>query len=379
MHIQGVYETKVQTSTYSSVNEYIEAITKYSNTQTGDSSFRATREQIDSSSTDTSTSSSSMSFGMMGVSTSAQNFESQASATQEAEVKMQSTKTQRKTETLNEDIQKNTTQTTKMVGEMSVKVIRYEMFLREVKPNYIHEDFLNCFLMLPQSFFSPNGPTKFQDFIQRYGTHYVKAAKFGGQLKIVKTREVTSKASINDFRKEMQEQINTIVGNAIAQQRAAKVAQARAQSASGSGSGGGFSGGGGYSDSSTGSAESSSGGASSSGSADVDLTGSGSRKVDSTKEKQTFDSTLMEVSGGSHKIATSITDLYSLNFRSSLMQWLQSIPYYPKPFDFVFEPLTKLLYHLVDDMIDEKMYKACLIDKKEYFVLQRTQSISVSK
>ena len=88
---------------------------------------------------------------------------------------------------------------------MSIQVLRYEMFLREVKPNYIHEEFLDKFMALPQSFFSPKAPEKFMDFIQRYGTHYVKGAVFGGELKVIKTRTVNSTADTTDFRKDMQQ------------------------------------------------------------------------------------------------------------------------------------------------------------------------------
>jgi hypothetical protein len=42
-----------------------------------------------------------------------------------------------------------------MVATMKVNVIRYEMFLREVSPKFIHEDFLDCFMMLPNSFYAP--------------------------------------------------------------------------------------------------------------------------------------------------------------------------------------------------------------------------------
>lgn len=38
----------------------------------------------------------------------------------------------------------------------------------------------------------------------------------------------------------------------------------------------------------------------------------------------------MEVSGGSHEIATAVTDLYSQNFRSGLVHWLKSIPHYSR-------------------------------------------------
>ena len=57
------------------------------------------------------------------------------------------------------------------------------------------------------------------NFIQQYGTHYVKAAKFGGQLKVIKTRAITSTSSITDFRKEMQTQVNEITGTMKMKQR----------------------------------------------------------------------------------------------------------------------------------------------------------------
>ena len=96
------------------------------------------------------------------------------------------------------------------------------MYLREVKPAYINDDFLNCFMNLPQSLYSPKSPQKFQDFIQTYGTHYVKAAKFGGQFKLIKTRKVTSTADITDFRKEIQKEVNSIVGNSQMEARASQ-------------------------------------------------------------------------------------------------------------------------------------------------------------
>ena len=68
-------------------------------------------------------------------------------------------------------------------------------------------------MKLPQSFYSPGAPAKFQDFILRYGTHFVKAAKFGGQFKVVKQKELTAETKIADFRKETQGEFNSIVGS----------------------------------------------------------------------------------------------------------------------------------------------------------------------
>ena len=82
---------------------------------------------------------------------------------------------------------------------MSINVIRYEIFLREISANYIREGFLDCFLSLPSSYFAPGAPQKFQDFIMRYGTHIVKAAKFGGQLEVLKTKTKTARHELETF------------------------------------------------------------------------------------------------------------------------------------------------------------------------------------
>ena len=63
---------------------------------------------------------------------------------------------------------------------------------------------LDCFMALPNSFFAPKAPEKFQEFISRFGTHYTSAAKFGGQLTITKTKKMIAGMSIEDTKKEVQ-------------------------------------------------------------------------------------------------------------------------------------------------------------------------------
>ena len=63
---------------------------------------------------------------------------------------------------------------------------------------------LDCFMALPNSFFAPKAPEKFQEFISRFGTHYTTAAKFGGQLTITKTKKMIAGMSIEDTKKEVQ-------------------------------------------------------------------------------------------------------------------------------------------------------------------------------
>ena len=41
----------------------------------------------------------------------------------------------------------------------------------------------------------------------------------------------------------------------------------------------------------------------------------------------------------------------------------------------VFEPLPNLLSGMVNDMIDPEMFNECLVQKKEYFVMQRSTSV----
>ena len=74
-------------------------------------------------------------------------------------------------------------------------------------------------------------------------------------------------------------------------------------------------------------------------------------------------------------IAQAVTDLYSNSFRSTLVEWLKSIPKYPKPFDYVFEPIPTLLYKMLNDLVDGECFKTCLVDKKEHCLKYRKVKI----
>ena len=196
--------------------------------------FKGTKNQLDSMESSSTSAAASASGGFGGFSAGGSASSSKQSGSSAGSATLTSDKNQTKEAELNEEITKKTKKTEKMVGEMAIKVIRYEMYLREVKPNYIDDEFLNCFMNLPQSLFSPKSPQKFQSFIQTYGTHYVKAAKFGGQFKVIKTRKITSTADIKDFRKEIQKEMNNIVGNTAMQNRASQVEKTQATSVEGS-------------------------------------------------------------------------------------------------------------------------------------------------
>ncbi|XP_064604278.1 uncharacterized protein LOC135469660 isoform X3 [Liolophura sinensis] len=79
-----------------------------------------------------------------------------------------------------------------------LNVIRYELFLDDISFNDLNVEFLEDFLDLPVSYVGTN-PQKFQDFILRWGTHFIKSAKFGGQLKLAKTKRAKEGETIDSF------------------------------------------------------------------------------------------------------------------------------------------------------------------------------------
>ena len=70
-----------------------------------------------------------------------------------------------------------------MVAEMNIEIMRYQAFMDDPLPEYLTPEFLDDFKILPTSFYMPDGPEKFQLFIQRWGTHVVKSVKLGGKFR----------------------------------------------------------------------------------------------------------------------------------------------------------------------------------------------------
>merc|ERR1719209_1576847 len=68
------------------------------------------------------------------------------------------------------------------IFEFTCRIRRYEIFLDEVTPDQLSEAFLQDYLALPIKYFDfrNRAPQKYNEFIRRWGTHYIKAASFGG-------------------------------------------------------------------------------------------------------------------------------------------------------------------------------------------------------
>ena len=86
-----------------------------------------------------------------------------------------------------------------------------------------------------------------------------------------------------------------------------------------------------------------------------------------SKEKKTASnsatettSTSVVVQGGSHEIASILSDVYSPTFKNEFIEWLRSIPSYPKPFKFQMSPIADLVnFRATDLFLDEKVDWGC--------------------
>eukprot|EP00058_Branchiostoma_floridae_P005553 XP_002591041.1 hypothetical protein BRAFLDRAFT_69406 [Branchiostoma floridae] len=211
------------------------------------------------------------------------------------------------------------TSTTTFMAMVELNVFRYEIFLDFVGPQNLNLAFLRDFLALPGTYFAIGADKEFQKFILRWGTHYITSAKFGGQLKIIKTKEASSQDSQQTFATAAQSDFKKLFSTYSAQQTQSK------------------------SSSWWGGHEKKDESAVSTGTAS-----SGTEQSESVSEREQqseyeFSNEVLEVQGGDQKIAAAITEFYTTSFGNSLKDWLESIEEFPKAFEFRMLTITDLL------------------------------------
>ncbi|XP_078348817.1 uncharacterized protein LOC144633816 isoform X1 [Oculina patagonica] len=177
---------------------------------------------------------------------------------------------------------------------LDVDVDRYQIFMDEVKPSDLSLSFLREFMDLPVSYYHPGAQIKYQNFIQRWGTHYIKSAQFGGQLEVIKTMVASHVTSKSEFAQKMEAEYRGLFASFGAKQ------------------------------SSEGGSES--------------------------REENKFTSTTVKAQGGSQEIATILSDVYSPTFKGAFKQWLESIPAYPKAYKFLLGTITDLVNFRANDL-----------------------------
>lgn len=149
----------------------------------------------------------------------------------------------------------------KLIAELNVDVVRYQAFLDDINPETLTNDFLDDFRLeflktasflpfqlkfflriLPTTFYNPDSPIMFQDFIDRWGTHVVKSANFGGRLQFIKTATDNGDVDISEFHQETQKTFEKLSANSYMKQTQDESSTDVSVAASASGSAGGPSG-----------------------------------------------------------------------------------------------------------------------------------------
>jgi len=256
---------------------------------------------------------------------------------------------------------KEGTQDNALIAELEITVLRYQAYLDEVSANTIQSEFLDDFKILPTTYYHPDSPALFQDFIDRWGTHIVKSASFGGKLTFTRTATNDGTVDLNDFHQETQKEFEEMTAASFAHEdttqettttdlQVSGAASDQQSGASASGHGGRAT-----SDQST---ETNTRGNSDT-DAETNVTSGGTNDVDQEQTQTSFDDTIISAEGGSQKVAALLGDLYSPSFKGTLKRWLESIPEYPKPFGMTFVPLPEVLTHLLKGFLDEECVEQC--------------------
>eukprot|EP00058_Branchiostoma_floridae_P021794 XP_002607284.1 hypothetical protein BRAFLDRAFT_88232 [Branchiostoma floridae] len=302
MTVQSIYDTNVESSTFSSIEEYRQYLAEKSAVTSAKAMFQ---EEINKASGHAAVGGAfglgwSVGFGISSQSgTSSQSSRSSASSSASAQLNGQQTQT--------------------YMAMLEINIFRYEIFMDDVTPDRLNVGFLRDFISLPESYFSPGAEIIFQNFYLRWGTHYIKSAKFGGQLKIIKTKQATKDLSMSEFatRAEADWKMTMSTFSALATQTKSsswwhehetktESKEAKGQAAS-------------------------------------DSESQANREQQKQASSQEYSNEMLVVQGGDQKIAAAITEMYTTALTTELKDWLESINAYPKPFSFVLRPVPDLL------------------------------------
>lgn len=173
-----------------------------------------------------------------------------------------------------------------------------------------------------------------ENFILRWGTHYIKSGKFGGRLQVFKTMAASQVSTKSEFSQVMEFEFRNLFASFHAKQE--------------------------------------------------------SKQSSSEKRQRKTSSTSISVEGGDQEIASIISDLESPTIKTELKQWLESIRTFPKPFKFMVAPITNLLKFNVHSLFpdDEMSDWGCEANKrrlkqdphtKEYYYEVKVNGTMVKK
>ena len=136
-----------------------------------------------------------------------------------------------------------------------------------------------------------------ENFLQRWGTHYVKSAKFGGRLEIRKTMDASDVQSKKEFEKQMEMEYKSLFSSVSAK--------------------------------------------------------SSYEEKESHRKQTKTTSTSVVAQGGSQDIASILSDVYSPAFKTQFKEWLETVPRYAKAFSFQISSVTDLLNFKANDLFKD--------------------------
>ncbi|XP_078668039.1 uncharacterized protein LOC144909744 isoform X1 [Branchiostoma floridae x Branchiostoma belcheri] len=301
MTVQGIYDTDVETYTFSAMEEYRSYLEDKSSVTSAKAMFQ--QEMNKAQGHGAGGGAFGLLFSVGGGSSSASGSDSQTSGF---------TGTSLASAELSEGESKT------FMSMLELNVFRYEIFLDFVKPEDLNLAALRDFLKLPKSYFNIGADRMYNNYILRWGTHYITSAMFGGQLKIIKTKQVTDDTSIESFAMAAQTEYKKMLSTYSAKETMTKSSSWFHEH------------------------ETKNEQESSSGSATADTTAETSVGETARRNKMEFSSEQMRVQGGDQKIAGAITDLYTTSFANDLVDWLDSIEEFPKAFEFTMKPIADL-------------------------------------
>ncbi|KAI8491970.1 hypothetical protein Bbelb_303430 [Branchiostoma belcheri] len=302
MTVQGIYDTEAESYTFSSTEEYRKYLAEKSAVTSAKAMFQ---EEINKASGHRAGG------GPFGLIFSVGGGESsqRGSSIQSSGFSASSSASARLSE--------NRTQI--FMAMLEINIFRYEIFMDDVTPERLNVGFLRDFIFLPESYFSPGAEIIFQNFYLRWGTHYIKSAKFGGQLKIIKTKQATQDLSMSEFATRAEADWKMTLSTFAAQ-----ASQTKSSSW--------------FHDQESKTESQQSSGHAASGSASQ-----ANRQKEKQASSQEYSHEELVVQGGDQKIAAAITEMYTTALTTELKDWLESINDYPKPFSFVLRLVSDLL------------------------------------
>ncbi|XP_078659644.1 uncharacterized protein LOC144904557 [Branchiostoma floridae x Branchiostoma belcheri] len=309
MTVQGIYDTDVETYTFSSMEEYRSYLEDKSAVTSAKAMFQQEMNKAQGH---------GAVGGAFGLGWSAGG----GSSSQRGSDRQSSNFAARSQET--SGLSQSSTQT--FMAMLELNVYRYEIFLDFVKPEDLNLAFLRDFLSLPNSYFNVGADREYQFFIRRWGTHAITSAKFGGQLKIIKTKAVTEDVSQQSFSQAAQTDFKKLLATYTAQQTQTKSSSWFHEH------------------------ETKNEQARSSGEQTQDTTSEASVEEQASRSRMEYSNEVLKAQGGSQRISAAITEFYTTSFGTLLKAWLESINEFPKAFEFTMQPLPELLDMNLDSL-----------------------------